>query len=279
MSRKNLKTDDLKNIKTDDLMDVMQDEKVMALLVERLTPVVEAAFKKLLTEFKSTLHELVESLVTDQVNKELEPTISRMNVLESDNKLLQRKIDDLEVHSRLNNLVFHGIEDSYEDTTHQSPYSSIASSRRLSRPTNRQNVNLILDFCQTRLDLKLSEYDISTAHRLPTKGKDHTQPLIVNFISRNVRDSVLASRKMLRQKSDSNDPTKFFINEHLTRGNAQIFAQARKLVKDKTISSTWTKGGFTYIKKSEDLNDKPRKLLNLKDLDPFLVSHPASSPP
>lgn len=260
-----------KGNKNDDLLEAIQDDKVIALLVERLTPIVEAVFKSLASNFESSLSQLMgkmevlEKKFDTHVVKSLEPVNSRLTALEEDNKSLRRKVEELETHSRLDNLVIHGLEDS----SFQESHVADSSLRVNSFQKKQASLNAVLSLCQSRLGLELSKSDVSAVHPLPRKNSDHCPALVVRFATRFIRDSVFFARGRLGQTTGASGSAKIYINEHLTRENAIIFAQARKMARDKAIFATWTTGGYTFIRHTDASQEKPKKILSLQDLDQF----------
>ena len=74
-----------------------------------------------------------------------------------------------------------------------------------------ENTNKIaMEVCKL-IDVDITQDQISTSHRLQTKKRTNekiTSPIIVRFISRDVRNKVFSNRKLIR----SVDMKKFFIN-------------------------------------------------------------------
>src|SRR6218665_277553 len=123
----------------------------------------------------------------------------------------------------------------------------------------------ILELFNVRLGLSVSDQDLAKVHYLPTKDKDKgRKPVLVKFVNRRTRDSVLQARKNLKSLSDA--ANRVYINEHLTHHNAVLFAEARRLFKKKLIHSTWTRECKTYIKLSDSSPERPRRVTSLKDL-------------
>lgn len=135
----------------------------MTLLITRLTLIVNEVFETLAAYFKSSIMILVREAVTEQVSEAVEPLKSKVKELERENKVLLRKIDEIETHNRLDNLVFHGLMDTPVQeipNPHAFPHQTLEQK-------HRANVEAVINLYQTRLGLELSETDISTAYRLP----------------------------------------------------------------------------------------------------------------
>lgn len=163
-----------------------------------------------------------------------------------------RKIDELETYTRRNNLVISGLP--------------LASYAEASSPTDSSSEHLeqteqnVLAICQ-QLQVNISPADISIAHRLKRKPYTKGPPAVmVQFKNRKAREAVYAARFKLKERRD----VAIFINEDLTKHNAEIFAQARQLVKVKKIFSTWTKAGIVYIKATQ--TSRPTSVYHINEL-------------
>lgn len=95
----------------------------------------------------------------------------------------------------------------------------------------RANVEAVINFCQTRLGLKLTETDISSLSASKGNGPQ-ASPLIIKFATRFVRDLIFLSRRLLRHPWQTLGPNQLFINEHLTKGNSEISAQTRRMIRE-----------------------------------------------
>jgi len=119
----------------------------------------------------------------------------------------------------------------------------------------------IIDFCQNSLNIEICQNDISSAHRIVAGLKDTIRPVVVRFTTHRVRDEIYRARKILK---DSND--RIYISEHLTRQNAELFYEARKLIRLKKLNSAWTLNGLVFVKFTTDPTEKHtliRRLANL----------------
>ena len=152
--------------------------------------------------------------------------------LESDLISGNKKIDALEAYTRADNLIIVGLSStSYADA------ASAGESYHISNAESSvMTEKAVLDFCQNKLDISIVTQDISIAHCLK-KSANSTEapPVIVTFTTRKVRDAVIAARRRLKGSSPP-----IFINEDLTKRSADLSRPARALVKNKTITSTWT---------------------------------------
>src|SRR6218665_307905 len=242
--------------KADELLDLLNnDERIMETIMSRLEktfmPTIERIIEKLATSLPAKLH----AMIDQRIQKLTEEQGIITSALESENKLLRTKVDDLEVHMRLDNLVIYGLDVN----------STIGNKSDQQTSTLQDPSQAVLRLFNDRLGLSISEQDLAKVHYLPAAKNQSRTPILVKFVSRCIRDSVLQARKQLKASS-SPGANRVFINEHLTHHNAAIFSEARKLFKNKLIHSTWTREGRTYFKLSDSPTEKPRRATSLKDL-------------
>lgn len=235
---------------TDDLINALRDDRVL----DALGSIYEA-------KLQATLKDLLQTVTHLKHENELK-----------DRKIscMQQRIDDLEAYNRRDNLLISGLPiETYSE----------AATVGVSGDRNQQQVNThsstaesscateqaVLKLFNTSLNVKVTEKDISIAHRLPSKNKSQPPVAIVRFTSRKARDDVYNARRKLRSLTSS----RIFINEDLSKTTAELYQQARKLVRSKQLHSTWTRNGSLFTKVSEEA--RPQKITNSGEL-PVLCS-------
>jgi hypothetical protein len=87
-------------------------------------------------------------------------------------------------------------------------------------------------------------------------------PVIVRFTNRKARDAIYAARRKLKTHSD-----RIFINEDLVKSTAELFREARKLVKGKILFSAWTSGGTVFVRTTNAAGERPLKIISLEELN------------
>src|SRR6218665_3562830 len=175
---------------------------------------------------------------------------------------------------RLDNLMIHGLMEvpkvdagqvMLESKNDESSADSVITQASSADSVTTQAV---LNLCNNHLGLKVSGSDVAYAFRIPANAKGGCRPVIVRFVNRKIWNMVYSSRKSLHDSSKKGSK-RIYINEHLTKTNAQLYAKARGLVKEKKIASAWTSGGVVFILQSESLNEKPKKITSQRSLDEF----------
>ncbi len=138
---------------------------------------------------------------------------------------LSVKLDRSEQYSRRNNVRITGIPETKGENTDK----------------------LILDLAKS-IGENLSPGDIDVSHRVPRyppSSQTQSRPIIVMFVSNASKRSLMSQRSKLKHVSKGN---RVFINEDLTRTWAKLAKEARGLVKEKRVESSWVTGGVIIIK-------------------------------
>ena len=202
----------------------------------------------------------------------LEPTIKQMkeqgeeiialgnqiSVLRDENVRLKRELNSVDMHSKTNKLIIKGLpEASYAEASSRYSGEDLANDEQLIRSYTACQTAAV-NFCTNQLGIPLARSDIATAFRMKKLGSDEERPLFITFANRQARDQVYQACVKLKGQN-------IFINEHLTRTYGNIFAESRRLLKDKKILNTWTMNGAIFILKSE--GSKPIKIKDMSDLD------------
>lgn len=256
-----------KGAKQDDLIEAVLDDRVIAAILTRLTShintTIEAMFFKLSENFAETFKQTLREFAVELVEGATSPLISKISLLEEENKKLNQRVNDLENIGRLENVIIYGLPESPPTST---SFAAITAQQSSTRPSYDETVP-VLELCRNRLGLEISETQISFAHRISRGVKEKNRPILVGFSSRRARDQVYSARKNLRLRSSSSGPNQIYINEHLTKSNAHIYAMTRKMVREKQLHSTWSSGGLIYIRKTNAPDERPRKVNTMNDLD------------
>jgi len=121
--------------------------------------------------------------------------------LKSENINLKEELEELQSYSRINNLELHGIPERNSESIQ----------------------DLVLSVAKA-LGVELSPGDIDAAHRIGTSKVKLPPPIVVKFISRQVRGAILSAyknkrnRKLTTKHINVNFPERnIYINEHLTK--------------------------------------------------------------
>jgi hypothetical protein len=221
----------------DNLIIALRDSRV----VEAIASVLDSKLLPIIAELKE------ENAKKCQLIKKLNCDLQSAN----------SRIEALEQYTRRDNLLIAGlpIQSSADATAEEQPNKSLETT--------------VLKLFNDRLGVSVNPSDISITHRLKKRVASDPRPpmTIVRFANRKAREAVYSVRRQLRSVGPESQSTpRIFINEDLNKTTANIFHQARQLVRRKLIYSAWTSSCAVFIKESADPNCRPRKILSIGDL-------------
>lgn len=223
-------------------------------------------------KFAEDIEEIKKSLnyMSDELNKmvkkqDLMSLIDEVRQLktviqEKDKRIeeLERRVEDLEQYTRMDDVVVTGLV-----TTHQNYARVTAGSKEGEDAPPGELLSLehqVIKFFNNK-DIPLDGKNIGVCYTIPQK--QNIPKIIIRFTNRKQKIELLKLTKKLRG-------TGVYVNEHLTKRNAEIARQARILKKEKRIQDTWTRNCKVMIK----LNGTPEQakiitIREIKDLDRF----------
>ena len=185
-----------------------------------------------------------------ETNKKLENELKTLkNQIAENNKQTNKeavKLDSLEQYGRRLNLEIAGI-----------PF------------TEGENTNAIVTEVAELLDVKITDKDISTSHRLRSRN-DYRPPLIIaRFISRDVRNELYSKRKLTQginlDQLSVKRISELYINENLTPFRKRLFWKAKQDAIKADYKFFWTVNGNIFVRKTE--NSKPLLITTEQDLN------------
>ena len=130
-----------------------------------------------------------------------------------------------------------------------------------------ENTNSIIKEVDKMIDVDLSDVQISTSHRIPAstrfmKGKrvnenqqPSSPPIIVRFVSRDIRNKLYSNRRLLHHADLKNfsidGTTTIFVNENLTRFRKNLVWKTKQKPKQNGFKYTWTTNGNVFVSRSK----------------------------
>ena len=167
---------------------------------------------------------------------------------------LETRIQGLEQYSRINDVIVSGLR-----IKPRSYARALGANNERGRgdTEDESTEQQVAAFLQTK-GITLDCDNIEACHTLPTKDNNNKPAVIMRFVNRKHKTALLKQGKKLKG-------TDVYLNEHLTKHNADIAKQARYLRKQKKIQSTWTASCKIFIK----LNGTPEeaKVLLIKSIE------------
>lgn len=206
-----------------------------------------------MSEFRETMAELTSTIVAQ--NKRLDQLESRIDALESKNTesksdqvaLLEQTIEQLrsEIQERDQEMLTNDIEIS-----------------NLPETSNENPTHLLLTVAK-KLGVDLCERDVVSAQRAgppraPAQGgaAPRPRPLVARLARLAPRDELLRAARVRRGLSTEGmgmpgTPCSFYINEHLSRPNRQLFQKAREAARNNNWKYVWTREGKIFARQEQ----------------------------
>lgn len=217
---------------------------------QKLTKLME--MKNEIEEIKSlckSTNTAVQSLSNDveDLKRDNEATKSDINLLASENEELRVKVNELTQYSMKNNLIFQGI-----------PYKDEESVREV-----------IMRIAEV-LEVKIENYHIAAAHRLPARAGKEAIPIIVKFNDNDIKSAILSKAKIMKPKGsdigfESSLPV--YVDEHLTKETLKLWLTAKNMVKNGVIFNATCREGKIKIRRTESSN--PMRVVSISQLERF----------
>ena len=185
-------------------------------------------------------------------------------IKEKDKKIdsLERRIEDFEQYTRMDDLIINGLE------THHWTYArTTAGGGKDGEDAPAEELQTleqqVMKFLLTK-NMSIQSHHIATCHALPRKDSKTKPAIIVRFVSRKIKIDLLKQAKQLKG-------TGVYLNEHLTKKNAEIARQARSLKKQNKIQATWTRNCKVMIRLNGSTPEETKVVMirELKDLEQY----------
>ncbi|KAL4001585.1 KRAB domain-containing zinc finger protein [Sarotherodon galilaeus] len=183
----------------------------------------------------------------------------RLQNAEKDRRImdLERRVDELEQYTRTNDVVISGIKIKPR-------LYARAVAGNVGEPSDEETRSVeqqVASFLQSK-GIEMDLEHVEACHPLPRRS-DRPPAVIMRFVNRKNKVALLKQGRKLKG-------TDVFINEHLTRKNADIARKARQLKKNGKIQHTWVTNCKIFIK----LNGTPEEakvliVRNMEDLDKY----------
>uniref|UniRef100_A0A8D9B304 FP protein C-terminal domain-containing protein n=1 Tax=Cacopsylla melanoneura TaxID=428564 RepID=A0A8D9B304_9HEMI len=251
-SKKNYRDEDNADEEKEDCMDELMNE--MKKLSKEFGSM-KKDMKKDMKDFEKTL-EFNSGKLDDLMDKmsQMQRTMNEMKdkqeKMETENRELKKRVkdletsnEDLEQYSRIRNLQLDGLPKA-----------------------NEEDLEEMVKEMGKKVGMIIKNEDIDAIHRIPTRSTTNVEPVIVQFTTRKMRDTLLKKTKETRINTTDikiSGPQKpIFINEHLAPKRKQLLMQAKVKKNDKNYKFLWTKGGKIFVRKSESSRVIPIRTLD-----------------
>jgi hypothetical protein len=165
-----------------------------AFVASKLSSIFKTAIHDLVAENEKKYNEILQTITA--LRNDLQARDAHITLLQqandklsADNAKLKLHVDELELSSKHNNLVFSGLRVSFADA---------AWDRESSSTDLLQQVSTL---CTDTLNISTSPCDISYIYPLPSAA-GHSPLVVAGFVLRRQRDDIYAQRKKLKNLRD-----------------------------------------------------------------------------
>ena len=249
----------------------------------------EGIIQKAIDAALSVLRTELDKVFTE-MNQRIDNHSDEIVLLKNENAELHKRLNAVESYSRVDNLLFCGLPESYasvskaplgpitrssatlrsdsdqsgsnRDIDHSGGDMMLSVDQSLQSESQESSLLAVINYCQNNLNIEVTPNDISAVHRLPKGKYDRVRPVIVRFSNRRVRDQIFAARRRMRP-SRTESSSIVYVNEHLSKTNEQLFSKCRMMYKNKQVARVWTWHGTVCVKRNDS---RIVKVLSMDDL-------------
>ncbi len=192
-------------------------------------------------DFQENFKKLIEDVA--YIRKAIDESTTKINQLEQDNKILHEEVEelamenymlknriaDMEQYSRKNNMIIRGIPKAAGE-----------------------DLRMIVKKLATKLDMNISDFEIDTLHRLPSKNA--IPAIIVKFTSRDTKNNFIRSAK--KKKLAGCDigfasVTPIYCDEQITTHTREILQKALEIKRENVVQYVWVRDGNVFVREKE----------------------------
>lgn len=178
---------------------------------------------------------------------------------------LERRIEDLEQYSRIDDVIVSGIDVKYKSYARAAaqPKGEDESKNAEGLDNTEEELSVEQQVIKTLKNkgIHIDTGEISACHTLFV-GKGQPRKIIIRFASRKSKIRVLSQGKKLKGSN-------IYINEHLTRATAKLAWIARQLRLTKAIENTWTRNCKVFAKLVGNFPEE-QKVIMIRDISDFV---------
>ncbi|KAI9535998.1 hypothetical protein NQZ68_038405 [Dissostichus eleginoides] len=175
-----------------------------------------------------------------------EVKILRIQNAEKDKRLeyLESRVEDLEQYTRINDVIITGLKVRPRSYAQAVNTDTGGEPRELDASSTGQQVAAFLQSKGLQLDCN----NIEACHPLPRRKDSDNPAIILRFVNRKHKTSLPKQGRKLKGSD-------VYMNDNLTKRNADIARKARYLKKQRKIQNTWISNCKIFIK----LNGTPEE--------------------
>ena len=176
-------------------------------------------------------------------------------------KELEKRVNDLEQYSKMDNLIISGFNVQYKSYVRSVSTHDVDEHTQTNSETETIE-SKVIEFLKSK-NIPIDSSDMSICQPFKSKYASNMKPSIVlKLKSRKTKQKILSNAKKLRGSD-------VYINEHLTRHNADLARKAREYKRKGLILSTWTKN-YNVIIRTKGQTPEQCKVITIHDDSDFI---------
>lgn len=185
----------------------------------------------------------------------------RLQNIEKEKRIvfLENRVADLEQYTRINDIIVTGLQMKPRSYARAVTGGDGEEQREEDANSVEQQVTA---FLHSR-GIEVNNKNIEACHPLPRRNNTSKPAIIIRFANRKHKTELLKQGRKLKGSD-------VYLNEHLTKKNADIARKARLLRKQGKIQNTWTQNCKIFIKlKGSPEEAKVLVIRDIEELDKF----------
>ncbi len=198
----------------------------------------------------------------ETLRDEMKSRDDQIEALKKENLKMKRSLEKIKFHLECKDVQIEEMKLKL-DQVEQNQYDKNVRIVGMPEPNGEINdLESIQKLAKTTFAMNVEKNDVVEIYRLgKVTDRKKTRDLIVKFRKKSTRDQFYNNRKKLMPNEEQKN---VFINDHLTEQRANIFFEARRLVKARKLHSAWSQRGNILVRTEE--TDKPRQIRSHKQL-------------
>ena len=221
-----------------------------------ISSIVEERVNSKLSAFEDKIKDLelkVNQCKCNQYEKQINFLNDKMAQLKGQNEALETGLSYVQGIVDCHIMTIQKLQDFENEVKikldHHEQYSRRHSLRIVNNVVEKQGEDtnqIVIDIAKKMLDKNIEPNEIDRSHRIGRPNRNKARPIIVKFVSYNMKRETFRARKRLNFAGQ--DAKGVYINEDLTKTRQQMLSLARALQKDHLISDSWTLDGNIWIR-------------------------------
>lgn len=186
--------------------------------------------------------------------------INRFDDLQQKYEVLRADHNELEIKCGEMSEEIVGLKDSLGQIQQRMLSSNVIIRGIAELEQNKEQLDTLVAATFTALQIPSEANNIVRSSRLGKRSKDTVRPILVHLSNEMSKLKVMQAKRQIRLNCQmikvNNKPLSVgdepvYVEEHLTRQNSSLFAEARKLKTDNIVKFAWTSGGSVLVRRKE----------------------------